>query len=95
LGQQLLLFRSVSDTRPELVDPSVDADFMTPARHDGRHYLRMQQHAHRWNEEGRGHLMSVQEVQNPRHGRRRSVFADRQWHGQGIRALQQFVVDIE
>src|SRR5206468_7699294 len=36
-GEQPLLLRRVSDTGPELVDPSMVADFMTAPRQDRRH----------------------------------------------------------
>src|SRR5262245_157606 len=42
LSEQTLLFRSVADTRPEFVHPSVDADLMTVPRHDCRHHLRVE-----------------------------------------------------
>src|SRR5207249_438286 len=67
LGEQSLLLRRVSDPRPELVDPSVDADFVTMPRQKRRHHLGMQHDAHRGNEERGRHLMPIEEVENPRY----------------------------
>ena len=95
LGEQPLLLRGVSDTRPEFVDPSVDADLMTAPRHNRRHQLRVEHGAHRRDEERRRHLVPIEEIEDPRHGRRRPVFANRQRHRQRVRSLQQLIVDIE
>ena len=73
----------------------MNADFVTAARQDRRHHLRVEHDAHGGNEERRRHLVAIEEVENPRHGRRRPVLADRQGHGKRIRSLQQFIVDIE
>jgi hypothetical protein len=94
-GEHPLLLRGVADTRPELVNPSVHADFMTVARQDRREHVGVKHGAHRRNEERRWHLMPIEKVENTRHCRRRTIFADRQRHRERIRALQQFVVDIE
>ena len=81
LGEQPLLF-AASPIPARIRAPIRGRRSHDGAAHDRRHHLRVEHDAHRGNEERRWHLVPIEEVENPRQGRRRPVFPDRQGHGQ-------------
>ena len=66
LVHQPLFFGLVVDGGERLVDPAVHCDLMAPALENGRNLLRVQEGAHRRNEERRRHLVPVEQFQNAR-----------------------------
>ena len=66
LVEQPAFLRLVVQGRQMLVDPAVNANLVAAARQNIPDHLGMQDVAHGGNEEGRGHIVFVQQAQDAR-----------------------------
>src|SRR4051812_29828862 len=63
---QVRLFGAIAKIRRPLVHPTVQAYFVSATLQDLRNRLRMQDLSHPWHKERSGHLMPLQQPEEPR-----------------------------